>query len=113
MVGHTGVFHAAVKAVETLDGCVEQIAKAVLEKNGQILLTADHGNADCMVDSDGNIVTAHSTNPVPLVHISADPCSFTEEAKNGCGKLADIAPTLLRLMGLKAPSDMTGSCLVE
>ena len=113
MVGHTGVFDAAVKAVETLDGCVDMITQAVLRKGGQILLTADHGNADCMIDDEGNAVTAHSTNPVPLVHISGDPCQFTDDAKDGIGKLADIAPTLLELMGLATPPEMTGECLVK
>ncbi len=113
MVGHTGVFDAAVKAVEALDSCVDKITRMILEKGGQILLTADHGNADYMSDSDGNVVTAHSTNPVPLVHISADPCIFTEKAKEGYGKLADIAPTLLSLMGLAVPVEMTGNCLCK
>lgn len=113
MVGHTGVFDAAVKAVEALDNCVDKITRTVLEKGGQILLTADHGNADYMSDSDGNVVTAHSTNPVPLVHISANPCSFTENAKEGYGKLADIAPTILSLMGLTVPVEMTGDCLCK
>ena len=113
MVGHTGVFDAAVKAVEALDSCVDKITRMILEKGGQILLTADHGNADYMSDSDGNVVTAHSTNPVPLVHISADPCIFTENAKEGYGKLADIAPTLLSLMGLAVPVEMTGNYLCK
>lgn len=117
MVGHTGVFDAAVKAIEALDGCVQRVVDAVLDAGGQILLTADHGNADCMLDSDGNIVTAHSTNPVPLMHISNTPCVFKEEylsADNSSAptaKLADIAPTLLRLMGLPIPPEMDGSCL--
>lgn len=113
MVGHTGVFHAAVKAVEALDSCVEKIAAAVLAHNGQLLLTADHGNADCMADPEGNAVTAHSTNPVPLVHISGEPCQFTDDAEDGKGKLADIAPTLLTLMGLQIPAEMTGRCLCK
>lgn len=113
MVGHTGVFDAAVKAVEALDVCVASIADAVLAAGGQILLTADHGNADFMLDSEGKVVTAHSTNPVPLVHISSEPCRFTEAAEEGCGKLADIAPTLLKLMGLAVPPEMTGECLVK
>ena len=109
MVGHTGVFEAAVKAVETLDGCVQQIVDAVLSAGGQILLTADHGNADEMLDADGHVVTAHSTNPVPLVHISTEPAKFIKDS----GKLADIAPTLLHLMGLAVPPEMTGDCLVK
>ena len=109
MVGHTGVFEAAVKAIETLDTCVGRIAGAVLEAGGQILLTADHGNADEMLDEAGNVVTAHSTNPVPLVHISGQPVAGFREG----GKLADIAPTLLHLMGLPVPPEMTGECLIE
>ena len=113
MVGHTGVFEAAVKAVETIDACVKKIADAVLAAGGQILLTADHGNADNMLDEDGAVVTAHSTNPVPLVHISAEPAEFTDAAKSGQGKLADIAPTLLTLMGLAIPAEMDGDVLVK
>ncbi len=109
MVGHTGSFDAAVKAVETLDVCVKKIVDTVLAVDGQILLTADHGNADEMLDAGGNIVTAHSTNPVPLVHISTDPAKFTKAS----GKLADIAPTLLYLMQLPVPPEMTGDCLMK
>ncbi len=112
MVGHTGVFDAAVKAIEALDVCVQKVCDAVLAAGGQILLTADHGNADCMLDESGNIVTAHSTNPVPLVHISTTPCEFREDLQ-GEAKLADIAPTMLRLMGLDAPPEMTGNCLIK
>ncbi len=106
MVGHTGIFEAAVKAVETVDACVGRIADAVLAADGQILLTADHGNADVMLDNDGNPVTSHSTNPVPLCHIARRP----RKLKDG-GKLADIAPTLLTLMGIPVPSGMTGDIL--
>ena len=113
MVGHTGVFEAAVKAIETLDGCVAQIVEKVLAAGGQILLTADHGNADNMIDPEGNPITAHSTNPVPLIHISKEPHTFTEYANAGSGKLADIAPTLLHLMGLPVPPEMTGECLIK
>ena len=109
MVGHTGNFEAAVKAVEVLDACVKKIVDTVLAVDGQILLTADHGNADEMLDAAGNVVTAHSTNPVPLVHISSDPVKFTKES----GKLADIAPTLLYLMQLPIPPEMTGDCLMK
>ena len=108
MVGHTGVFEAAVKAIEALDTCVEQVVSAVLGVDGQLLLTADHGNADVMLDAEGNIVTAHSTNPVPLVHIAAEPREF----KVSEGKLADIAPTILRLMDLPQPSEMSGNSLI-
>ncbi len=108
MVGHTGVFEAAVAAIEALDTCVAEIAEAVLAKDGQILLTADHGNADVMLDEADNVVTAHSLNPVPLVHIAREPREFKGE-----GKLADIAPTLLTLMELQIPEDMTGECLLK
>ena len=108
MVGHTGVFDAAVKAIETLDGLVGQIADAVLSKDGQILLTADHGNADTMLDESGNPVTKHSTALVPLCHICNEPVPFRKDT----GKLADIAPTLLTLMGLDIPAGMEGDILV-
>ena len=98
MVGHTGIMEAAVRAIETLDACVPKIVDAVLSKGGQILLTADHGNADCMIDDAGNVVTAHSLNPVPLVHIAEKPVSLADG-----GRLCDIAPTMLRLMGLSIP----------
>lgn len=107
MVGHTGVMEAAIAAIEALDLCVDRIANKVLEKGGQILLTADHGNADVMLDDDGNVVTAHSTNPVPLVHISNDPVKL----KDG-GRLADLAPTLLSLMNIPVPEKMTGKSLI-
>ncbi len=108
MVGHTGIMEAAVAAVEALDKCVPKIVDAVLAKDGQILLTADHGNADSMLDAEGNTVTAHSLNEVPLLHIAKEPCSL----KDG-GKLADLAPTLLDLMGLAIPDEMTGKSLVK
>ncbi len=107
MVGHTGVFDAAVAAIEALDRCVPQIVDKVLSLGGQILLTADHGNADEMIDEEGNIVTAHSLNDVPLVHISDEP----RELQDG-GKLCDIAPTLLTLMEVPVPEEMTGESLI-
>lgn len=108
MVGHTGVFDAAVSAIETLDGLVQQIAERVLSKDGQILLTADHGNADYMLDDNDNVVTKHSLSPVPLCHIANEPSPFNVPH----GKLADIAPTLLTLMGLDVPQEMKGEVLV-
>ena len=108
MVGHTGNFDAAVKAIQALDSLVGDIEKAVLEKDGQILLTADHGNADYMLDGEGNVVTKHSTARVPLCHICKEPVPF--KAKDG--KLADIAPTLLTLMGLEVPEGMQGDILI-
>lgn len=108
MVGHTGIMEAAVRAIETLDACVPKIVDAVLSKGGQILLTADHGNADCMIDDAGNVITAHSLNPVPLVHIAEKPVSLADG-----GRLCDIAPTMLRLMGLSIPEEMTGKSLIK
>lgn len=107
MVGHTGNMSAAIKAIEALDHCVPKIVDAVLSKGGQILLTADHGNADVMTDEDGNVITAHSLNKVPLLHISKNP----HQLKEG-GKLSDIAPTLLDLMDINIPKEMTGTSLV-
>ncbi len=108
MVGHTGNFDAAVKAIEAVDKCVGQITEAMLDAGGQILMTADHGNADNMLDKEGNPMTAHSTNPVPLIHIAANPVP----ALSGDGRLCDIAPTLLTLMGLSVPPEMTGKSLI-
>ena len=108
MVGHTGKIDAAIKAIETLNTVIPQIVEAVLEKDGQILLTADHGNADYMLDENDNTVTAHSLNEVPLMHISNSP----KELKSS-GKLADIAPTLLELMNLPIPKEMTGESLLK
>ncbi len=108
MVGHTGNFDAAVKAVEAVDQCVGKIVPVMLKAGGQILLTADHGNADNMIDSSGNPVTAHSMNPVPLVHIAEHPVSKLADD----GRLCDIAPTILKLMGLSAPPEMTGMPLI-
>ena len=108
MVGHTGVFEAAVAAIEALDGLIGQIKEAIFAKDGQILLTADHGNADTMLDEDGDPVTKHSTAKVPLVHVCKEPVPFKAQT----GKLADIAPTLLTLMGLEVPAGMEGDVLV-
>ena len=105
MVGHTGVMAAAVKAVETVDNCVGVIAAAVREMGGTLLVTADHGNADCMRSPDGQPHTAHTTNPVPLILVGA-------EAKLRPGRLADLAPTLLDLMGFEKPEEMTGESLI-
>ena len=107
MVGHTGSMAAAIQAIETIDACVGRVVEAVLKKDGQILLTADHGNSDEMLDADGNVITAHSTNPVPILWINApEGCDIDE------GKLADIAPTLLQMMGLSQPQEMTGASLL-
>jgi 2,3-bisphosphoglycerate-independent phosphoglycerate mutase len=106
MVGHTGVMEAAVQAVETVDRCVGQVAQAVLRQGGILLVTADHGNADCMRASDGTPHTAHTTNPVPLILVGAGERALKP------GRLADIAPTMLSLMGLLQPAAMTGESLL-
>ncbi len=107
MVGHTGVFDAAVKAVEAVDTCVGKVVDAITEMNGVALITADHGNADKMVDTDGEPFTAHTTNPVPFCVVGYD-C----ELKDG-GKLADIAPTMLQILGLEQPEEMDGTSLIK
>ncbi len=109
MVGHTGVMEAAVKAVETVDTCVGKVANAALANGWDMLLTADHGNAEKMVDETGGPHTAHTTNPVPLCLISG---RFTG-SKLAEGALRDIAPTLLYLLGLEQPAEMTGRCLIQ
>ena len=106
MVGHTGVFEAAVKAVEAVDTCVGRVVEAVKEMGGCVLLTADHGNADKMVDEDGEPFTAHTTNPVPFCVIN-HPCQLREG-----GRLADIAPTMLKILGLEQPAEMTGESII-
>lgn len=107
MVGHTGVFDAAVKAVEAVDECVGKVVDAIREMGGVALITADHGNADKMVDTDGEPFTAHTTNPVPFCVIGYD-CKL----KDG-GRLADIAPTMLQILGLPQPEEMDGTSLIK
>ncbi len=107
MVGHTGFFDAAVKAVETVDTCVGRVVNAVSDMGGIMIITADHGNADCMVAEDGTPFTAHTTNPVPLCVIGY-PC----ELRDG-GRLADIAPTMLQMIGLPQPAEMDGVSLIK
>ncbi len=109
MVGHTGIIPAAVKAVEAVDDCVGQVTEAVLKKGGVVCITADHGNADQMIDPVTKApFTAHTTNPVPFIVVGAD-CGPLREG----GRLADIAPTMLKLMGLEQPAEMTGESLVK
>ncbi|CAL1521372.1 2,3-bisphosphoglycerate-independent phosphoglycerate mutase [Chitinophaga sp. MM2321] len=107
MVGHTGVFSAVVKAVETVDHCVERVVTAALASDYTVFLTADHGNADFMINADGSPNTAHSLNLVPFFIINKD---FKGTVKDG--KLGDIAPTILHFMGLPIPTEMTGNLLV-
>ena len=107
MVGHTGVWQAVVKAVETVDQCVKRVVEAALENEYTVFLTADHGNADFMKNEDGSPNTAHSLNPVPLFIIDKE---WNGQIKSG--KLGDIAPTILTFMGIPIPSEMTGNVLI-
>jgi 2,3-bisphosphoglycerate-independent phosphoglycerate mutase len=106
MVGHTGIFSAVVKAVETVDACVQKIVTAGLENGYTLLVTADHGNADFMINADGSPNTAHTLNLVPLFLVDKN---LKEPLKSG--KLGDVAPTILSIMGLPIPSEMTGNVL--
>jgi 2,3-bisphosphoglycerate-independent phosphoglycerate mutase len=108
MVGHTGVWSAAIKAVETVDKCVEKIVMAGLANDYTIFLTADHGNSDYMINEDGSPNTAHTLNPVPLFIIDN---AWTGQIKSG--KLGDIAPTILTMMNLSVPKEMTGEILID
>jgi 2,3-bisphosphoglycerate-independent phosphoglycerate mutase len=107
MVGHTGVIEAAVKAVETADECLGRVIEAVHASGGACLVTADHGNADEMLEEDGSPDTAHSLNPVPFVVTAG------AEALDGEGILADVAPTALALLGIEQPPEMTGRSLIS
>jgi 2,3-bisphosphoglycerate-independent phosphoglycerate mutase len=106
MVGHTGFFDAAVKAVETVDTCVGKVRASTEKMNGIMLLTADHGNADKMLDTDGSPFTAHTTFPVPFSVIGKE-CTLREG-----GKLCDISPTIVKLLELEQPEEMTGESII-
>ena len=106
MVGHTGVLSAAIKAVETIDGCIGRLEEAILEVGGAMLVTADHGNVEMMKDeSTGQAHTAHTSFDVPVLMIGSD-----KGMKDG--RLADVAPTMLALLGLDQPTEMTGHNLL-
>ena len=107
MVGHTGNLDAAVKAIETIDECVGKVIEALKEVNGIVLITADHGNSEQMIDyKTGEPHTAHTTNPVPLMLFGM------ENVKLNTGCLADLAPTMLDIMGLEKPQEMLGNSLL-
>jgi 2,3-bisphosphoglycerate-independent phosphoglycerate mutase len=108
MVGHTGVFEAAVKACETVDACAKAVTETALKNNYSIIIIADHGNADMMINDDGSPNTAHTTNLVPCILVDAE---YKGKLKDG--KLGDLAPTILTLMGIAIPSQMTGNVLLE
>ena len=109
MVGHTGSLEAAIKAIEAIDECVGKVVEAILSNDGTLLITADHGNSEQMIDyKTGEPHTAHTTNPVPLILVSND-----NKYKIKTGRLADLAPTLLELMNIEKPKEMTGNSLIR
>ena len=107
MVGHTGVIEAAVRAIETVDSCLGEVVAAVDERDGACVVTADHGNADNMLEADGSPNTAHSLNPVPLI-VTAPGVTLAEH-----GILGDVAPTVLDLLGIEQPTEMSGRSLLR
>ena len=111
MVGHTGVMEAAVKAVHTVDECAAKVVEAILKNGGRAIITADHGNCERMLADDGvTPFTAHTTNPVPVILVD----NGRKDAKlRSGGRLSDLAPTMLDLMGMEIPREMTGKSLIE
>jgi 2,3-bisphosphoglycerate-independent phosphoglycerate mutase len=107
MVGHTGVIPAAVTAVETVDRCLGEVVEAVLASGGALFITADHGNADHMLEPDGSPNTAHSLNPVPVI------VTVPDLSLRSGGVLADVAPTILQMLGIEQPDEMTGRSLIS
>ncbi len=108
MVGHTGVYSAIVKAVETVDTCLGEVVNAALSNNYELIIIADHGNADFAINPDGSPNTAHSLNPVPVIWVNE-----SKDGKIAPGILADVSPTLLDIMGIKQPDEMTGKSLIQ
>ena len=107
MVGHTGVFEAAVKACETVDSCAQSVVSSALENGYTTIIIADHGNSDVMVNANGTPNTAHTTNLVPCILVDNDYQGMIKD-----GKLGDLAPTILTLMGVEIPKEMTGEILI-
>ena len=108
MVGHTGIMEAAIKAIEVVDECVGKTVDAILDVDGQMFICADHGNAEKLLDEDGEPFTAHTTNPVPFGLVNYDEDYTLREG--GC--LADIVPTMIEMMGMEQPAEMTGKSLL-
>jgi 2,3-bisphosphoglycerate-independent phosphoglycerate mutase len=106
MVGHTGDFQAAVSATQAVDGCLSEMVPIAIENDYQLVIIADHGNSDYMINDDGTPNTAHSTNLVPIIVIADDVYTVRD------GKLADVAPTILKIMNIPIPAEMTGNILV-
>jgi len=109
MVGHTGIVEAGIRAVETIDQCVREVLAALLAAGGKALVTADHGNCELMRNPDGSPNTAHTTNLVHFIYVAANAAEYRLRD----GILADVAPTLLELLGMPVPKEMTGHSLLE
>jgi 2,3-bisphosphoglycerate-independent phosphoglycerate mutase len=108
MVGHTGVYSAIRSAVQVIDRCLNEVVETAKRMGYEVIITADHGNADHAVNADGTPNTAHSVNPVPFIYVTENR-SVTVHG----GALADVAPTILHIMGLRPPAEMTGRCLID
>lgn len=108
MVGHTGVMNAIAKAVYAVDTCVKEVIEAAKANDYEAIIIADHGNADNALNEDGTPNTAHSLNPVPFIYVTNN-----NSARVKSGRLADVAPSILHIMGLEQPKEMTGECLIE
>ncbi len=109
MVGHTGVMAAATAAIHAVDECAAKVVEAVRKTGGCAIITADHGNSEQMVEPDGSPFTAHTTNPVPVIYVNdKDPGAKLRQG----GRLADLAPTLLDILGMEKPEEMTGESLI-
>ena len=108
MVGHTGVYHAIAKAVWAIDHCVEEVVETAKTNGYEVIIIADHGNADNAINEDGTPNTAHSLNPVPFIYVTDNNSATVKD-----GRLADVAPSILHIMGLEQPADMTGECLIS
>jgi 2,3-bisphosphoglycerate-independent phosphoglycerate mutase len=117
MVGHTGQIDATIKALETVDRCLGRLLESITKAGGTAIITADHGNAEHMLDDAGNPWTAHTTNPVPLIVVEGEgakiPGHGTNVSLRNDGKLADIAPTILEILQLPIPAEMTGRSLLQ
>ena len=107
MVGHTGVYNAIAKAVHAVDNCVRDVVEAAKSADYEVIIIADHGNADNAINPDGTPNTAHSLNPVPCIYVTDNNSATIKD-----GRLADVAPTILHIMGLEKPADMTGENLI-
>jgi 2,3-bisphosphoglycerate-independent phosphoglycerate mutase len=111
MVGHTGVFEAGVKAAETVDTCLGRLLKTLAAYDYHAVIIADHGNSDMMINPDGSPNTAHTTNPVPVIFVGNDVSKQAYQVTNG--KLGDLAPSILNIMGVKIPTEMTGNIIIK